>query len=169
MYHSHFNELQQIGSGLYGPIVVLEPDTPSDPELDRVFLVSDAGPTTNLIRGPFPGALVNGRAKPEPIELDAGVTYRFRLINIRTDYTTLVSLRADEELEEWRFVAKDGADLPAVQAITGPATLSFTPGEIHDVEFTPRTPGELTLEFAMPPQGRAAGQVTTVPIRVRPR
>jgi len=169
MYHSHFNEFQQISSGLYGPIIVLEPDTPSDPETDRVFLVSDAGPTTNLIRGPFPGALVNGRAQPEPIELEAGMTYRFRLINIRTDYSALVSLLADEEVEEWRLVAKDGADLPAVQAIMGPATLSFTPGEIYDVEFTPRTPGELTLQFAMPRQGRAPEHVTNVPIRVRPR
>ena len=169
MYHSHFNEFQQIGAGLYGPIIVLPPGVQRDAATDRVFLVSDAGPTTNLIRGPFPGALVNGTAHPEPIELDAGVTYRFRLINIRTDYSAVVSLLADEELVEWRRVAKDGADLPAVQAITGPATLVFTPGEIHDVEFTPRTAGDLTLQFGMPRQGRAAAQVTSVPIRVRPR
>jgi FtsP/CotA-like multicopper oxidase with cupredoxin domain len=29
MYHSHFNEFQQITSGLYGPLIVLEPDRSS--------------------------------------------------------------------------------------------------------------------------------------------
>ena len=166
MYHSHFNELQQIGSGLYGSIVVVEPGKRRDPETDRVLLVSDAGPTTNLIRGPFPRAMLNGRTQPDPIELRAGTSYRFRLINIRTDYNTIVSLLAGDAPVEWRVVAKDGADLPPSQATVRPAKLTFAPGEIIDVEFTPRSAGELTLRFGMPRQGPTPEQLTNVVVKV---
>jgi FtsP/CotA-like multicopper oxidase with cupredoxin domain len=167
MYHSHFNEFQQIGSGLYGSIVVVERGKRYDPGTDRVLLVSDAGPTTNLIRGPFPPAMLNGRTTPDPIELHAGTTYRFRLINIRTDYTAVISLLAGGQPVEWRVVAKDGADLPASQVKVQPATLTFSPGEIIDVELTPREAGELTLRFGMPRQGPIPEQLTDVVVRVR--
>ncbi len=48
MYHSHFNEMQQTASGLYGPIVVLEPGETFDPETDRVLVLSDGGPWKDL-------------------------------------------------------------------------------------------------------------------------
>jgi len=166
MYHSHFNELQQIGSGLYGSIVVVEPGKRRDPDTDRVLLLSDAGPTTNLIRGPFPRAMLNGRTEPEPMELRAGVSYRFRLINIRTDYNAIVSLLSADAPVEWRVVAKDGADLPPSQATVRPAKLTFAPGEIIDVEFTPRNAGELTLRFGMPRQGPIPERLTDVVVRV---
>ena len=166
MYHSHFNELQQIGSGLYGSIVVVESGKRRDPETDRVLLVSDAGPTTNLIRGPFPRAMLNGRTEPEPMVLRAGVSYRFRLINIRTDYNAIISVLAGDQPVEWRMVAKDGADLPPSQATVGPAKLTFAPGEIIDVEFTPQKTGELTLRFGMPRQGPIPEQLTNVAVKV---
>jgi FtsP/CotA-like multicopper oxidase with cupredoxin domain len=96
-----------------------------------------------------------------------GVTYRFRLINIRTDYTAVVSLRAGDQPLEWRPVAKDGADLPASQATVRPATITFAPGEIVDVEFTPRSAGDLALRFGMPRQGPIPEQLTDVAVRVR--
>jgi FtsP/CotA-like multicopper oxidase with cupredoxin domain len=61
MYHSHFNEFQQIAAGLYGAIVVVEPGTRYDPDSDRILLFSDAAPTVNLLQGPFPPALLNGK------------------------------------------------------------------------------------------------------------
>ncbi|HKG91862.1 MAG TPA: multicopper oxidase domain-containing protein, partial [Gemmatimonadaceae bacterium] len=60
MYHSHFNEDHQINSGLYGPIVVLEPGQRYDPETDRVLLFSSGGVTTNVIFGPWTPTLLNG-------------------------------------------------------------------------------------------------------------
>ncbi|HKG90532.1 MAG TPA: hypothetical protein VKA84_01500, partial [Gemmatimonadaceae bacterium] len=155
-------------SGLYGPIVVLEPGARRDPDADRVMLFSDSGPTTNIVRGPFPPARLNGRVRPEPMDLRVGVTYRFRLINIRTDYPVALALLDGEEPAQWRPVAKDGADLPASQATARPALLTFAPGEIHDVEFTPRAAGELTLQFGMPRQGPTPpSQQVRVPVRVR--
>ena len=167
MYHSHFDEFGQISSGLYGSIVVLDHGRRYDGDTDRVLVLSDDGPTRNLIRGPFPRALLNGESQPKPIQLRAGFTYRFRLINIRTDYEATVSMFDDEEPAEWRVVAKDGADRPASQATVRPATLTFAAGEIYDVEFTPTAPGILTLQFGAPRQGPIPGQATDVQVVVR--
>ena len=149
------------------PFVVVEPGTQYDAETDRVMLFSDNGPTRNVIRGPFPGALLNGKAEPEPIELRAGTTYRFRLINIRTDYPASVALMSNGQPLEWRVVAKDGADLPPSQAKVVPARLTFAAGEIFDVEFTARSGSDLFLQFGAPPQGPIPGQETRVPVKVR--
>ena len=167
MYHSHFDEFGQIASGLYGSIVVLDRGKHYDGETDRVLVLSDDGPTQNLIRGPFPRALLNGQAQPNPMQLRSGVTYRFRLINIRTDYAATVSIFDDGEPAQWRVIAKDGADLPASQATMRAATLTFAAGEIYDVEFTPTTPGSLTLQFGAPKQGPIPGQATDVQVVVR--
>lgn len=164
MYHSHSNEFQQISSGLYGAIAVVDPARPRDSDTDRVLLFSDNGPTVNFLREP-PGTLLNGRVNPDTIELRAGRSYRFRLINIRSDYLLNIGLFDGATPVEWRIVAKDGADLPSHQLRTTEAKADhFSPGEIMDVEFTPRAPGLLTLRHAMvgfplPP--------TDVPIRVR--
>jgi FtsP/CotA-like multicopper oxidase with cupredoxin domain len=167
MYHSHFDEFAQIASGLYGSIVVVDRGQHYDGDTDRVLVLSDDGPTQNLIRGPFPHVLLNGELQPKPMQLRSGVTYRFRLINIRTDYEATVSIFDDEEPAQWRVVAKDGADLPASQATRRAATLTFAAGEIYDVEFTPTAPGRLTLQFGAPKQGPIPGQVTDVPVIVR--
>ena len=95
------------------------------------------------------------------------MTYRFRLINIRTEHTAVMSLLAGEQPVEWRLVAKDGADLPASQPKVRPATITFAAAEIIDVEFTPRSAGELTLRFGTPPQGPVPEQLRNVAVRVR--
>ena len=150
MYHSHFNEMQQIASGLFGALLVLDRGQRHDPDVDRVLLFSDPRPASAERRGPF-SPLLNGQVQPEPMELRAGVTYRFRLINIRSNAPVALSLLDDARPAEWRAVAKDGADLPGSQAVARPAQLVFGPGEIYDYEFTPLAPGELKLRFGFPP------------------
>ena len=148
MYHSHFNELEQIASGLYGAILVLDRGRRYDPEIDRVLLFSDSKPGADPRRLAPP--LLNGRAQPEPMELRAGVTYRFRVINIRSNAVVAMSILEGNQPVEWRHVAKDGADLPLSQATVRPAGVILGPGEIYDYEFTPRAPGDLKLRFAFP-------------------
>ncbi|MGH7571545.1 MAG: multicopper oxidase domain-containing protein [Gemmatimonadota bacterium] len=164
MYHSHFNEMQQTASGLYGPIVVLEPGETFDPEMDRVLVFSDGGPWSSFIDpSALPPTLLNGRVDPEPLEFRAGTTYRLRLINILTETGVGVELQKGEEPVEWRAIAKDGADLPPALATVRPARLSFMPGEIHDFEFTPDAAGELVLGF-----GKGEPETfTRVPVRVQ--
>jgi len=155
MYHSHFNEAEQISSGLYGPIIVVEPGQRFDPETDRVLIFGAAGPATNVVVGPFPNFLMNGQAQPGPMNLTPGTTYRFRLINISDNMPLAVSLNAGDKPVTWRAVAKDGATLPTSQATSRPAMLIFDPGEIYDFAYTPRSAGELALRFGPvpPPPG----------------
>lgn len=151
MYHSHFSEAKQMGSGLYGPIIVLEPGQRFDPETDRILFFGTAGTSVNVLVGPFPSYLMNGSTQPGPITLKAGTRYRFRLFNLAGDLPTMVSLNQRDTPVEWRAVAKDGYPLAATQAVVKPAMLVFDPGEIYDFEFTPASTGELTLKFGLPP------------------
>lgn len=169
MYHSHFNEDQQISSGLYAPLVVLEPGQRLDPETDRILMFSTGGPTINVISGPFAPTVLNGKAQPGPMDLNAGTTYRFRLINMTGDVNTVVKLMDGATPVEWRLLAKDGATVPPHQATSRPASLFFDPGEIYDFEFTPKTAGSLTLQFGFPDAPPEVGlpKRTEVTVRVR--
>ncbi len=171
MYHSHFNEHQQITHGLYGAILVLEPGGRHNPATDHVLLFSDGGATVNPLRGPFARPLLNGRLEPEPLELRAGVTHRFRIINIRSDFVLAAALLEGDRPVEWRHVAKDGADLPVAQVVVRPAQLIAGVGEIYDLEFTPRSTGRLTLRFGFPqgfrPEAVPVPAPTLIPVYVR--
>jgi len=151
MYHSHFSEAKQMGSGLYGPIIVLEPGQRFEAETDKLLFLGTAGTGVNVIAGPFPNYLLNGKSQPEAMTLKAGTRYRFRLFNLAGDFPTMVSLNQGEQPVSWRAVAKDGYPLPASQAMTRAAVLVFDPGEIYDFEYTPATTGELVLKIGLPP------------------
>ena len=167
MYHSHFNEFQQLGSGMYGAIVVLDSGETFDPETDRILVVSDGGPILNVIQGPFPPTLLNGSVTPPPMALRAGTRYRLRVINIRTDFPADLALLEGGTPVTWRMIARDGADLPAGQQTVGPATLAFAPGQIYDFEFTPAKPGDLTLKFGYPALPFPVPPASTVAVTVR--
>jgi manganese oxidase len=140
MYHSHFNEVEQIGSGLYGAIVVVEPDQPFDPVHDHLIVVGQDGAEEDS-----PG-LVNGRRSPRPLELRVGETHRLRLINITVDWRVMFSLVSDTGFADWRPLAKDGADLPPHQSTSRPAHLLTGPGETADFEVSFSAPGTWRLE-----------------------
>jgi FtsP/CotA-like multicopper oxidase with cupredoxin domain len=169
MYHSHFNEFRQITSGLYAPIVVLEPGETFDPGTDRILLFSDGGPTRNVVTGPDAPLLLNGKVKPHLADLHAGVTYRFRVIGIGGDAPTSLAITRGGTPIAWRAVAKDGADLPPNQTVVRAATMLFDPGEIFDFLYTPTAPGELMVTYGHPQDPlKAAVPPTTVSLRIRP-
>jgi len=145
MYHSHSNEMQEIASGLYGAIIVRDPGSRPD-SAERTLLFSDGGPTVNFFTA-GPPVLLNGKVKADTIDVPAGVPTRLRLINIRTESNTQLSLERDGAAVSWRAVAKDGAELPAHQMRETPAKLVDAPGETHDFEITPETPGILVLTY----------------------
>jgi len=184
MYHSHFAEVKQMGSGLYGPIIVVEPGQRFDPETDKVLFFGTAGSPQNIVFGPFPEFVMNGKRQPDAMTFKAGTRYRFRLFNLAGDSPMEVSLNAGGAPVKWRAVAKDGYALPPSQATVRPATLIFDPGEIYDFEITPSAAGELVLKFgvpsymippppapgAPPPQGPVPAPpppIISVPIHVR--
>ncbi|MFL5515719.1 MAG: multicopper oxidase domain-containing protein, partial [Gemmatimonadales bacterium] len=73
IYHTHANEQLQMGSGLYGALLVVDSAHPYDPETDKVILVGGAGPADSLPQFGFesPG-LVNGSGDPPPLDRLAG-------------------------------------------------------------------------------------------------
>jgi manganese oxidase len=139
MYHVHSEPGHQLAQGLYGPLLVLEPGRPWDPAKDRIFLLGSLG------TGEDPQPAINGEYEPAPLELRAGSTYRLRFMHISPDDDKRVALLSGEQPVTWRFVAKDGADLPGEQVRTVPAQVRISVGETYDYEWTP-VAGEYVLQ-----------------------
>jgi FtsP/CotA-like multicopper oxidase with cupredoxin domain len=107
IYHTHTGEGIRLASGLYGALLVLPANAPLRTAQDDVLLLLSIG-------GPHDDArpLVNGSTAPPAIELRAGVPRRFRFINISPLETHRIQLRSGSAVQQWRALAKDGAELP---------------------------------------------------------
>lgn len=144
MYHVHSEPGHQLAQGAYGPFLVLEPGEEWDPLADRTFLLGSLGTGTDA-----PPA-INGRHQPEPLDLQAGRTYRLRFMHISPDDDKRVRLLSGEEPVSWRQIAKDGADLPPAGVRDVPAELRIHVGETYDFLWTP-APGSYALEVRTTP------------------
>jgi FtsP/CotA-like multicopper oxidase with cupredoxin domain len=141
MYHTHLNDIEQLTSGLYGGIVVLEPGKRFDTRRDHLLVIGWDGET----RPPkLPHVLVNGDSLPSPLRLAAGVTHRLRFVNIGPAGLYRIGIYRDTSLVKWRRLAKDGADLPPARAVVTPAAFLMAVGETYDFEFAPK-PGRYRL------------------------
>ena len=63
---------------------------------------------------------------------------KFRVIGIRSDLATDITLMDGDKPAEGRIVAKDGMTMPAHQVVTRPAHLILAAGETYDIQVTPR-------------------------------
>jgi FtsP/CotA-like multicopper oxidase with cupredoxin domain len=146
IYHTHWHDFRQLIGGLYGPLIVLPPGQKFDPETDKTITIGLGG--GDDMKSPL---LLNGSAQPAPLKLKAGVAYRLRLINMTPNGAALaVSLLAKGQPVHWRAIAKDGADLPPLQATVKEARQVFSVGETYDFEFQPTEKGDLRLEVLRP-------------------
>jgi len=144
IYHTHIDDIKQLSSGLYGPLIVLRPGESFDPEIDRVLLISRAGPGETPI-------WLNGSRSPKIASFKVGQKYRLRIINIVPENPPVdVGLKIAAIAANWRPIAKDGADLPAGQQEVCPARVTIAVGETYDFEFSPERAGELELEVIRP-------------------
>ena len=142
IYHTHWHDAGQLISGLYGPLIVLDPGQKFDPETDKIFIISRSGPDED--KDP---QLLNGLAQPLPLTLKAGTRYRFRFVNIGTnDSDTSIALLDEGKPMQWRAIAKDGWTLPQSQATVRPSQQAITVGETYDFEFVPEHRRKLMLE-----------------------
>lgn len=129
IYHAHSNELHQIGSGLYGALLVVD-SASWNPARERIVIVGGDGFFSE-------GARVNGSLTPAPITIPADVPIRFRLIDIAIDFRVLMQLqRTDNTAVAWRQLAKDGAELPLERQVTDTLPWVSAPGETADYEIT---------------------------------
>lgn len=116
-----------------------EPGKQFDPRTDHVYVAGWDGD------GDPPNVLVNGDSLPAPVEMAFGTKHRLRFINIGVAVPVRFSIRRDTTFVTWKALAKDGADLPASQAIVRRAVQVVVVGETCDFEFDPPTRGTYTL------------------------
>lgn len=148
IYHTHMNDIEQITSGLYGAIVVLEPGQVFDPATDHVFVIGWDGEEDDTTGGPR--VLVNGDSMPPPLELSAGRAHRLRFVNISPAAVQTIQLRRDTTLLQWRRLAVDGADLSPSQAKVVPALHRIAVGQTADFEVR-LPPGRYRLTWRTAP------------------
>jgi manganese oxidase len=141
IYHTHIDDVKQMESGLYGPLIVLPPGQRFDSTTDHIVTISlHEYPDTFDV-------LMNGSVRPGPIVLRAGVPNRIRVVIIPAAGSGELTLLSDTTPVRWRALAKDGADLPATLATERPARQLVSVGETYDFEITPKEVGTLQLQL----------------------
>ena len=130
IYHTHLHDDKQLSSGLYGALLVVDPDTANaayDPATDHVFVIGRSSPE------PRSPAMLNGSREPQFV-WKAGARHRVRLINITTDDIFIVSLQSVDGPVTWRPLTKDGASLPPDRCVPVAARQTIAVGETYDFE-----------------------------------
>jgi FtsP/CotA-like multicopper oxidase with cupredoxin domain len=156
MYHTHMHDIQLL-EGMYGALIVLNPDEKYNPETDKIFVISQGGSSifmpramANKIEYNFGRTkyLWNGTDKPETLTLQKGQTYHFRFINIGAqNYNNTVWLRQGNQFSSWTFLAKDGMTLSKEQQVVRQSRQRIAIGETYDFEFTPASAGDYRFDL----------------------
>lgn len=146
MYHTHLNDYEQLTSGLYGALLVLEPGETYDPSTDHVYVTGWDGPDGP---GPLP-IILNGDSLPPPEEYRFGMAHRLRFVNVGMAQRIRFSIVQDTTLQTWSPLAWDGADLPPSQTVPGPATTVLAVGQTADFLWQPPAAGTYRLTLRNP-------------------
>ena len=140
IYHSHMNDVHQVSSGLYGPIIVLKENEIYDPKTDHYYVVGWKNSGT--------GIELNGSFENPPTQYArTGEPHRLRLIHIAPAGDVKISMLKDSTPVLIKFIAKDGTDLPPLQQIFLKESQNFGVGETGDFEFKPLKAGTYILQF----------------------
>jgi FtsP/CotA-like multicopper oxidase with cupredoxin domain len=151
IYHTHLNDLEQLTSGLYGAIVVLEPGEKWDPARDHVFVLGWHTPEEP------PTLLLNGDSVPPPVTFAPG-RHRLRFVNIGPAGAPMFRLLQAGNLVTWTPLAKDGMTLLAHRQQPGRAAQRIAIGETFDAMWE-ATLGEYVLQIARPAGGGIAQKI----------
>ena len=160
-YHSHLHEMRQIGSGMYGAIIVS--DAPRDTTRDHL-IVAGGGGLPVFYKQPPNFLLVNGDRFPASLRMTVGDTNRVRIVSIHADEILHFRFGTEEAAARWKPLARDGADLPLALRSAKPAVMQMGPGETADFTYVPTRPGSMMLEVWID-----GGQRVVVPVEVRTR
>jgi len=144
IYHAHLNDIEQLSSGLYGPMIALAPGERFDPATDHAFIAGWDSPHGTPTVPPY--LLINGDSVTSPVlYLTRGKRQRFRFINMGLAGQVRYTLQRDSTPVTWQALAKDGADLPPALAVRGPAVVVVSVGETGDFTFAPADTGTYRL------------------------
>jgi FtsP/CotA-like multicopper oxidase with cupredoxin domain len=160
-YHAHLHEMRQIGSGMYGAIIVS--DGPRDKTRDHLVVAGGGGLPVFYKQTPT-FLLVNGRVRPSPLRMTVGDTNRVRIVSIHADEILHFRFGTDTAVVRWKPLARDGADLPEALRGARLAQLVMGPGETADFTYVPTRPGPMQLEVWI-----TGGQRVVVPVEVQAR
>jgi FtsP/CotA-like multicopper oxidase with cupredoxin domain len=136
MYHTHSHDERVLAKGLYGPIIVVDPNETYDPSVDHVLMLGLNGAEKGGTGG-SDQVLLNGRLTG-PTSMKRGVPNRLRIINITANNDALTMFVINNlEVARWTLAAKDGAEREGSQRETMPARQTVGVGEIYDFLYTP--------------------------------
>lgn len=153
MYHSHFDEMTQIGIGTTG-LFIIHPKQPKEPKIDRDFALMlgewKIKPGTSR---PDPMEMVefnlltfNGKAFPatEPLVAKLGERVRIRVANLSSMSHHPIHLHG----YQFKITETDGGQVP--ESAQQPETTVLTPvGSTRSVEFVANEPGDWALHCHM--------------------
>lgn len=141
IYHAHNLASKQVGAGLVGALIVLDPYEVRRPQDEVIWIIGgdDIFRTGHLE--------INGRRNPAPLRLKAHHRYRIRLINITENNTGDVTLgdSTGSSLATWRPLAKDAMPVSPDLMTIVPAAVRTSVGETYDYEFDSGAPRTLAL------------------------
>ena len=160
-YHSHLHEMRQIGSGMYGAIIVS--DTPRDTTRDHLVVAGGGGLPVFYKQAPT-FLLVNGDQFPRALRMTVGEPNRVRIVSIHADEVLHFRFGTEEQVARWKPLARDGADLPVALRGAKSALMSMGPGETADFTYVPSKPGRMLLEVWID-----GGQRVALPVEVQAR
>jgi FtsP/CotA-like multicopper oxidase with cupredoxin domain len=168
-YHPHINSAAQVGWGMYGPIIVRDPNDPRELGDDLVLVMSDmsldddgsfqpadsGGKFGDLFGREGSAILVNGKVMPR-LKVRAGKQQRWRVINAaRARY---YSLRIRDHV-----LTRIGGDNGLAARPEQLYRVLVTPGERADIVFTPSDEPGTVRTVLWAPTDRGYGSLFSRP------
>ncbi|HLO81450.1 MAG TPA: multicopper oxidase domain-containing protein [Chitinophagaceae bacterium] len=142
IYHSHFNDVRQIASGLYGPLIVMGENQVYDPTTDHFYIVGWKNPEPRS----FDDVVLNGTTQQPTQDARVGESHRIRLINIQPAGDIKIRMELDSIPYPMKSIAKDGTDFPLIQQTYLKESAFFGVGETADFVFKPLKAGVYNLK-----------------------
>lgn len=147
VYHSHWNDINQLTKGIYGPMIVMGENETYNPNLDHYYILG--------WKNTFPKSAddldLNGWEEVPVQKAITGEMHRIRLINIGPAGGVKINFTKNKETVPVLAYAKDGADFPPSQQIKLDYPGKIYVGETADYMFHPQEPGvyELNIKYMM--------------------
>jgi hypothetical protein len=170
MYHSHTDDMKQVGGGLYGAFIIdpKEDGASGAAQYDHDYTYILSGFHVNTpMDGEEDVYTMDGRSYPYTpnIVVKQGETVRVRLINIDTMEVHTMHLHG----MNFRVIGKDGQPSSNPQEMN---TLLIGPGETYDIAFTADQPGTWMLhchilDHTMNADGSMGGLISLVQVTAK--
>jgi len=143
IYHSHLDDIHQLTTGLYGPMIIMAENETFDSETDHPYVVGWKTPDPLS----WDERELNGLQEQPMIQTQVGVKHRLRLMNIAPAGRIRLRMEKEGVPVPLVIIAKDGADLPESQRKEILSSFRYGVGETADFEFTPKSSGNYKLYF----------------------